>query len=71
MSSDYTGNVVVVTGAAGALGRAVVEHFAASGATARIMLNAPVKFTSNTSNHSSSVIFHNGAERCMPAAFTR
>ncbi len=33
MSSNYTGNVVVVTGAAGALGRAVVEHFAARGAT--------------------------------------
>lgn len=33
MSHDFSGNVVVVTGAAGALGRAVVEHFAARGAT--------------------------------------
>ncbi|NIP16180.1 MAG: SDR family NAD(P)-dependent oxidoreductase [Pseudomonadales bacterium] len=33
MSGNFSGSVVVVTGAAGALGRAVVEHFAACGAT--------------------------------------
>lgn len=60
--SEFTGKVVLVTGAAGALGRAVVDHFAAAGAEI-----AQFDVVEIDNGHFSSVVDLTDAAACTDA----